>query len=162
MPLPARIIKDLIGHLPAFCVLALTLGWALAGCSPGWGEGRPAPALPPVHLELETDGEVYDRFEPVRLTLTVTNQGRNSVTLQFPTSQRYDFRVMDSEGTMLWRWSDGRAFAQVSGEEVLESGGTLTWSGTFEGALDSGTYTALGTLPPPMGGLWAEATFEVR
>jgi hypothetical protein len=155
-------IKDLIGHHPGFGVLALTLVWVLAGCGPGWGEGRPGPALPPVELALGTDLEVYDRYEPVRLTLTVTNGGRNPVTLRFPTSQRYDFRVMDSGGTMLWRWSDGRAFAQVPGEAVLEPGGTLTWVGTFEGALDSGTYTGLGSLSPPMDGLRAEATFEVR
>ena len=155
-------IKDLIGHHPGFGALMLILLWALTGCGPGWGEGRPGPVVPPVELALEADREVYDRYEPVRLTLTLTNRGRNPVTLRFPTSQRYDFRVMDSHGTMLWRWSDGRAFAQVSGQEILESGGTLIWSGTFEGALDSGTYTGLGSLPAPMDELQAEATFQVR
>ena len=162
MPLPARLIKDLIGPLPGLGVLTLTLVCALAGCSPGWGEGRPGPLLPPVDLELETDLEVYDRYEPVRLTLTVTNRGRNPVVLRFPSSQRHDFRVIDSEGTMLWLWSDRRAFGQVSGEEVLESGANRTWSGIFEGTLDSGTYTGLGSLPSPMDGLRAETTFQVR
>jgi hypothetical protein len=157
-------IKDLMGHLPGVGVLTLTLTliWGLAGCGPGWGEGRPGPVLPPVDLELETELEVYDRYEPVRLTLTVTNRSRNPVTLRFPTSQRYDFRVRDSEGALLWRWSDGRAFAQVSGEEVLDAGDTLTWSGTFEGTLGPGTYTGLGSLPSPLDGLRAEATFRVR
>lgn len=83
------------------------------------------------------------------------------MTLTFPTSQRYDFQVMDGDGGVLWRWSDGRAFMQVSGEEHLQPGESLTWLATFDGALDPGDYAVEGGLPGPLAPLRAAASFQV-
>jgi hypothetical protein len=141
---------------------ALVLAALMAGCAlPGSGGGPATPDLPAVELELRTDRPGYDRFQPIRMILTVRNDGRAPVTLAFPTSQRYDFQVMDEDGGVLWRWSDGRAFAQVPGEEHLQPGESLSWLATFDGALAPGEYAVEGGLPGPLAPLRDEATFQV-
>ncbi len=45
-----------------------------------------------------------------KLTLRNTAQ---PITLEFPTGQNYDLEIRDAGGTVVYRWSDGRAFPQV-------------------------------------------------
>ncbi len=85
------------------------------------------------------------------------------MTLSFSSAQRFDLWLEDSSGRELWRWSDGRMFAQVVGSETLEPGGrTLLYRVDVPAPEEAGRYrlvgelTILGPAPPR-----AEATFTV-
>jgi hypothetical protein len=62
---------------------------------------------------------VVDPSPTARVRLTVRNDTEWPVKFTFPTSQRFDFIVQDSQGKELLRWSDGRTFLEVIGEETL-------------------------------------------
>ncbi|MBS3909465.1 MAG: hypothetical protein KGZ93_07545 [Actinobacteria bacterium] len=59
--------------------------------------------------------------EDLAMTVSVTNTAKEPRELSFRSSQRYDFRVVDANGDEVWRWSEGRMFAQVLEDVVLQS-----------------------------------------
>lgn len=68
-------------------------------------------------LGAETDGPI--RLKPAVLhgLLGVVNHSRMPMVLDFRTSQRFDFRLLNCEGEVVWQWSDGKAFLMVLGRE---------------------------------------------
>jgi hypothetical protein len=80
-----------------------------------------------------------------RWELHVTNRSTHPVTLTFPTAQPGDVSL-EREGTERFRWSEGRAFAQVIEERSLAPG--EGWTCALEGPLevDPGRYEAVGTV----------------
>lgn len=80
------------------------------------------------------------------MELRVANEGENALTLRFSSSQRYDFRIEDPGGEQAWRWSAGRGFIQMLGEERLEVGEQVVYREEFQGRLEPGRYTLTGTL----------------
>jgi hypothetical protein len=63
----------------------------------------------------------------VTLTFTVKNPSSSSVKVVYPTTQKYDFVVIDSTtGKTVWSWAANRDFASVITEETIPAGGTLT------------------------------------
>jgi hypothetical protein len=82
----------------------------------------------------------------VTLTFSVTNDSASPVTVQFSSGQQYDFivRSSDTEG-LVWRWSDGRAFAQALGSRTLAAGEMVTWTERWAPSR-GGTYTAQAVL----------------
>lgn len=133
----------------------------LVGFSQACATTDPASA-PPLHLDLTTDKERYHAFEPVRISMALTNLSGEPVHLTFPTTQRFDVVIRSERGSPIWRWSDGRRFSRTSGEHVLEGGGDLGWEVTFEGRLSPGTYRVegIGAGSPAPGP--AAATFQVK
>ena len=77
--------------------------------------------------------------DATRLTLAVENDGDEPVTLDFRDSQQAEFVAYDEDGTEVWRWSDGRMFAQVLTSETLAPGETAEYDATWQSAPD-GTY----------------------
>lgn len=96
------------------------------------------------------------------VTLDVTTTGRGayfslrlcnitdqSQKLTFPTGQRYDFDVY-REGSIVWRWSHGRAFTQVYGEESFRPEECKIYNASWDGRESNGDqappgqYTAVG------------------
>jgi len=69
---------------------------------------------------------------PVTFTLYVTADGSEPSTLLYRNAQRYDFAVVDSLGREIWRWSLGKAFAEVVGEDTLAPGETLAFSEVWD------------------------------
>jgi len=60
---------------------------------------------------ISTDKAVYSRGEDVSITLVKTNITGSSITLRYPTAQRYDFVIRRGEEQReVWRWSRGRSF----------------------------------------------------
>ncbi|MDI6816602.1 MAG: BsuPI-related putative proteinase inhibitor [Actinomycetota bacterium] len=59
--------------------------------------------------------------ENLAMAISVENTAKESRKLSFRSSQRYDFWVVDANGDEIWRWSEGRMFAQVLEDVVLES-----------------------------------------
>jgi len=60
------------------------------------------------------------------VTLGLDLPAGTSLKLSFPSSQQYDARLRDSEGTILWTWSADKLFAQVYTQFLLS--GRLTAS----------------------------------
>jgi hypothetical protein len=58
--------------------------------------------------------------------LTVRAEG-GPQTFRFGTTQRYDIRVLDEQGTEVYRWSRGQAFRQVPGTETALPGRPLVF-----------------------------------
>lgn len=62
---------------------------------------------------------LFTRDQPVSITLILANCGGNNATLHYPTTQRYNFHVLDSNGNEVWSSSDGKSYAQTEGTDVL-------------------------------------------
>ena len=112
---------------------------------------------------LTADKATYARGEPITFTLRVVNGSSRPVRLGFRTAQHFDLVMEDGQGREVWRWSAGRLFAQVLGEETLgASGGEFLARATAEGRFPAGTYTVKGTIPALEGSLSASTTVTVR
>lgn len=112
---------------------------------------------------LTADKVAYAPREPVTFTLRAVNESSNPVRLSFRTSQRFDLLIQDAHGRQVWRWSAGRIFAQMLGEETLSaSGGELRFRVTVELDLSQGVYTVTGKIPALEGELSALATLTVQ
>ncbi|MFB6172184.1 MAG: BsuPI-related putative proteinase inhibitor [Haloarculaceae archaeon] len=95
---------------------------------------------------------------PVRFVLAVTNGNDAAVELTFPEGARADFAVHD--GGEVWRWSDGRAFAQVVETVRLAPGETIEFEGEWPDP-DPGRYEATGELRAAERACTARATVSV-
>jgi len=102
-------------------------------------------------LSLSADKKSYLVGVPVMLTLSVSNAGRAPVTLDFATSQKYDFVVRRS-GQTVWRWAAGRMFTQALTNLTLAPGERRTfterWNQTDTAGRQApaGEYEAVGIL----------------
>lgn len=85
---------------------------------------------------------------------------KEEMTLSFNSSQRYDFEVTDSNGSLVWRWSEGRAFLQVLGEEILAPGETRRYDESWD-PVSAGTYEVLGRITAGRSDLEVSSGFEV-
>ena len=114
-------------------------------------------------MTLTADKPAYAPGEPIALTLRVINGTPRPVRLSFRTAQRFDLVMEDGQGREVWRWSAGRLFAQVLGEETLgPSGGEFVGQATAKGRFPPGIYTVKGTIPAMEGALSASTTVTVR
>ena len=125
---------------------------AAIACAAGSADGPP-PERPAddgsgreLRLSLSTGEEAPTAATPVVLELTGTNGGQAALILDFPDGQRFDFEVISEDGAVIWRWAEGRFFAQVLGRETLEPGASLHWTGRIEAGLPAGVYRVLATL----------------
>lgn len=122
-----------------------------SGCRPPFvaGTGATVDTAPPrvptdtIRVWVE-EGPVAPAQEPLGLRILLRNPGTDTLRIEFPTAQRYDFHIRPADGEPLWRWSDGRAFAQVLGEESLAPGDSLRWEATHEEGLEVGRYIVVG------------------
>ncbi len=76
---------------------------------------------------LSTDKAVYGVEDPVDLTLTVTNTGKDDAKFAFATTQQYDFIVRRGE-TQIAKWSLGQTFVQGGLDLILASGKSFTFN----------------------------------
>ena len=95
-------------------------------------------------MALDASLDVDHENDRVRFVLTVTNRSDEPITARFSNSCRIDVTVT-ADGTEYWRYTDGRAFAQVIGEERFEPGEARRFAVEWTDP-DEGTYTATGVL----------------
>ena len=138
-----RVSASVRAVAPAVLLPAL----AAFACAAGSAEG-PATREPDreLRLSLSTGEESPQAATPVVLELTGTNDGQTTLVLDFPDGQRYDFEVISEDGAVVWRWAEGRFFAQVLGRETLEPGASQRWTGRIEAGLPAGVYRVIATL----------------
>jgi len=82
--------------------------------------------------------------DTVHFVLHVTNMTDAPLTLEFPSSQRYDFAVARRDGETVWSWSATRSFAQALGSEVLLPGESRRYEASWLAAGARGEYVATG------------------
>lgn len=134
-----------------FLLAAILIAVLVAGCRPPFvaGSGDTLETAPPrvptdtIQVRVE-EGPTPPAQEPLRLQVLLRNPGTDTLHIEFPTAQRYDFRIRPADGETLWRWSDGRAFAQVLGRESIAPGDSLQWEATHGEGLAEGRYVVVG------------------
>ncbi|MFQ5911820.1 MAG: BsuPI-related putative proteinase inhibitor [Nitrospinota bacterium] len=121
-------------------VVALAAGLlAVSACSSSAG-GDPG-------LAINVGKGIFQTGKPIPLELTVRHDGKGPLVLTFSTAQRYDFQVEKEGGEVLWRWSEGKMFAQVLGQVVLDPNRPeIRYRAVFQSHLPPGRYRARGIL----------------
>ncbi len=115
-----------------------------------YGAGSATSAPPPLYLAVRTDKPAYQSQEVIAIALVVVNPGTTSLRLTTPTSQQFDIYLYQHE-QLVWRWSQGRMFAQVLSQIVLEPTLPQTYVAkldpkTLPAALKPGKYQLVGLL----------------
>ena len=94
--------------------------------------------------------------EPIRFDFEIVNRTNTQQRVQFPDAQTHEFLVANStDPQIVWKWSEGQAFAQVATELVFEPYASKTfsliWPGTLADGtnLETGSYRARGALVFP-------------
>lgn len=82
--------------------------------------------------------------DSVEFSLTVSNAADDPVDLQFRDAKLADFAVFSGD-TEVWRWSEGRMFAQVLKTETLGPGDSETFAGEWPDP-QPGEYEVVATL----------------
>jgi Intracellular proteinase inhibitor/S-layer homology domain len=77
--------------------------------------------------KLSTDKAVYGIDDPVDLTFTVTNTGKEDAKFDFATTQQYDFTVKTGT-TEVARWSLGQTFVQGALNLLLAPGRSFVYT----------------------------------
>ena len=118
----------------------------------GLAAGQEAPRVDPLSehafgASLSTDRAIYRSGEPIRITFEVFNYTPTPVRFDFTSGQRYDLIIEDRQGNEVWRWSAGRMFTMVLGQETLEPANPrLTYEAEHTARLEPGRYKIKGLL----------------
>ncbi|MFZ5648415.1 MAG: BsuPI-related putative proteinase inhibitor [Bacillota bacterium] len=95
---------------------------------------------------LATDKRIYNRGEPVNITFTKINISSQPITLNYTTGQRFELEAVRADGTVVWRWSQGRVFPQVTGTVTLQPGGTQVFTAVWDQRNQQGNLVAPQTI----------------
>ena len=136
----------------------------------GWGGGEEisaqtdgAMAESTFGVSLTTDKASYAAGESIVMELIVFNRTAESITFDFRNAQHYDFIIEDAEGNSVWRWAEGRMFAQMLGEETLGPGREeVAYTETYAGPLEPGGYKVTGILVASDRTISASITITIR
>lgn len=82
----------------------------------------------------------------VKISFAIHNHGKKTYTLSFPTAQRWDFRIVNATGTVVYTYTDDHEFVQTVGTSMVNPGDKLSYSENVEFEdltvpLAPGTYT---------------------
>jgi len=66
-----------------------------------------------ISASFTTDKLIYRVGTKLTVKYTITNLSDRPLVLDFPTAQQFDWTITDIAGNIIYRWSKGRAFAQV-------------------------------------------------
>ena len=95
----------------------------------------------------------------VEFAFTVTNAGSETVDLHFSDAAKAEFVVQDGSREV-WRFTEGRVFAQMLSTDRLEPTESVTYDGEWDGA-SQGAYTVIAELQAREATCTARAEFEV-
>ena len=103
------------------------------------------------------------------MVLTIRNLTETPQVLTLPSAQTYDCSVSTAAGDEIWKWSQGRRFAQVVTEMTFSSGESdsfkVTWNRSRSDGSNAppGHYKAIGSIPCKAPGTVSEAVkFSIR
>jgi len=92
--------------------------------------------------------------DAINMTLSIKNDSTSDKTLNFPSSQQYEFIIKDSASNEIWRWSTGLAFTQVASAFSLGPTDTRSTTYTWNQFTDTNNTTLI-----PIGSYTLEAYF---
>ncbi len=91
------------------------------------------------------ESTTFTQGEEITFTLTIRNISSEIQTLHFTSGQQYDFVVKNTEGTEIWRWSNGMAFTQALTSYRLVPGQSQIFTYTWDQVISSdGTIIPVG------------------
>jgi hypothetical protein len=87
----------------------------------------------------------------LKITFSVHNHAKKTYTLSFPTAQRWDFRILNAAGAVLYTYSENCEFEQKIGMSMVNNDDKLVFTETVDFSdlsqpLVPGTYTVQGVL----------------
>ena len=86
---------------------------------------------------LTTDRVTYTTGQPITMEFCVFNHTRKELILHFRNAKRFDFTIENKEGKEVWRWSEGKMFAQMLGKEKFGDGKEeVIYTAQYKGKLD--------------------------
>ena len=137
----------------AALLLAFALGPLPAGA--GGEAGDAGVRALDVRLELLDAGgaerRAFRTAESITLRITLANSGATAQRLEFSSARTHDAIVRAAGGREVWRWSQGRMFAQMLSELILAPGEsrelTLRWDPTGSEGGAPGDYVAVALIP---------------
>jgi len=148
----------------------LLLAGLVVACG-GDPEPEPAPAdraeipmdpMEGLQLIVGIDAASYPPEGAMQVRLQWLNRLESPRTLEFPTSQRYDFLILDGEGGEVFRWSAERSFLQALGSETLLPGEEgLVWEEALVAPDAPGEYRLVARVESRDGEMDASLPFEV-
>jgi hypothetical protein len=82
----------------------------------------------------------------VKINFYVHNHGKKTYTLSFPTAQRWDFRIVNAAGGVVYTYTDDHEFVQVVGASMVNENDKLSYTESVDFddmtlPLTPGTYT---------------------
>ncbi len=119
----------------------LLLGLWLVGCGKG-GSGS---------LESEMNASLQET-NPFVFQYEVSNRTDKDITLDFSSSQRFDYSVKNDQGEQIYLFSSVTMFMAVLGEETIKQGETLSYEINLQELdLKEGNYSLSVWLTPTEG-----------
>lgn len=94
---------------------------------------------------ITTDRRNYSRGESIRLRLAKTNITGFPISLNYRTSQRFDFAAF-REGEEIWRWSDNRVFSRVLTRIIIQPGRNQIFNTVWDQRNNTGRLVRPGTV----------------
>jgi len=152
--IPLTAVERLFGVQGRLQARQHLLSFAATGREPepaARGNAKQPPAVSGLAMRLSSDRKTYAAGAPVRFTLSVINEGRAPVAMQFSSGQKYDIEVRRG-GQPVWHWAADRMFTQVLTSLTLSPGERKSFSETWKQQDDSGRpapageYEAIATL----------------
>jgi hypothetical protein len=68
----------------------------------------------------------------IKISFSIHNHAKKTYTLSFPTTQRWDFRIMNSAGGVVYTYTDDHAFLQTIGTSMVNNDDKLVYSEDVE------------------------------
>ncbi len=139
----------------------------LAGCGTA-REVEPVVSSGQKEGNMETgQGEVISHIQevsPLLFQYHVINETGKDITLDFTSSQRFDYSIKNSNGEVVFLFSSVTSFLQVVGKEVLSGGDQLSYDINVKDVeLSRGKYTLTAWMTPKTGKAYsASVTFSVE
>ncbi len=72
-----------------------------------------------LNLQITPQTVKLSEVRQLQIKLTVTNRGKKTVNMDFPSDQRIDIYLMNSSETVLTRWSDNHAVKEIPGTLLI-------------------------------------------
>lgn len=63
----------------------------------------------------------------IKVTFSVHNHAKKTFTLSFPTTQRWDFRILNAAGTLVYSYTDDHEFLQTVGSSMVNNDDKLVY-----------------------------------
>ena len=90
------------------------------------------------------ESNIFTQGGSIEFYLTATNTTNNVVTLNFNSSQQYDFYILNNSSYEIWRWSDDKLFAAALSGISFQAGETKIFSVVWDQKLSTGKNIQIG------------------